>query len=59
MSREIESASLSDAYGQLETLARAVREFLDARSRGTRHIEHQALARMKATLGETEGNHRK
>jgi hypothetical protein len=59
MPREIESASLSDPYGQLETLTRVVREFLDARERGTRHIEHQALARMRAALEETEGEYRK
>ncbi|HPS03494.1 MAG TPA: hypothetical protein PLA90_18315, partial [Candidatus Sumerlaeota bacterium] len=59
MSHETEQSPMSAPSERQEVLARAVREFLDARERGTRHIEHQALARMKAALEETEGNHRK
>jgi hypothetical protein len=59
MSRETEPPSISDASDRFETLAYAVQEFLHTREKGTRHIEYQALARMKAALEETEGNHRK
>jgi len=59
MSHETEQSPISASFERLKTLAGAVREFLHAREKGTRHIEHHALARMKAALEETEGNHRK
>jgi len=45
---------MSASFERLQALAGAVREFLHAREKGTRHIEHQALAHMKVALCEAE-----
>jgi len=54
MSHETEQSPMSASFERLQALAGAVREFLHAREKGTRHIEHQALAHMKVALCEAE-----